>query len=378
MESVADIYNKRFDPRKETYAARFSVRTPSGEGRVMDDVVTKSTPAIHKDKERWDRDAERTWRDKKARFSRDIKPHRASIFDFGCGDGRTLPLFQEFAEGLSRQGSTLRIKAYDISTAGITAYERRLKAAGFKQMSEDDLVRIYDDPDLTHLKKHGVFRKDNLEVELLSGAPTTTPEELGEDVGPVDITTVFFGSLSHVFPSESRDDFLRMIVGITKNHIAMTVPGKALFLENQKSKKLFATELRLGDGEILYHPEGLPDQYLLPYALYDANSLRAHLRRANVDVDAADILISAYKFRPPVASKYKVVDVIDNAAARALTQLMRSCPRVAAALPDRVTRSVYYGVVAEGKAPDTSVGLATVSLAGATTGATRGKKAKQH
>lgn len=348
--SVADIYDKRFNPKKETYSARFSARTPIGERRVIDGVVAKAVPAIHSDKQEWEKDAKRKWEEEdKTRFS-EVKPHQASIFDFGCGDGRTLPLFQKFAEGLSRQGSTLRIKAYDISVEGINAYERRLKAAGFKQMDERVLTAIYDDPEPTYLTKHGVFRKDNLEVELLSGAPTTTPEQLREDVGVVDVTTVLFGSLSHVFPSGSRDDFLRMMVEITKSHIAMTVPGKALFLENQRSTQLFKAALGLGDGEMFYHPEGLPDKFLLPYALYDANSLRGHLGRAGAG--EADISISAYKFRPPVASKHRSIDILDNAAALALSKLMESFPRVAAALSDKVTRVVYYGAVTEGRAKD--------------------------
>lgn len=366
--SVADIYDKRFNPKKETYSARFSPRIPSGEVRVIDDVVAKSTSAIRADKEEWDEDAKRKWEEEdKTRFA-EVKPHRASIFDFGCGDGRTLPLFQKFAEGLSRQGSTLRIKAYDISVEGINAYERRLKAAGFKQMDEKVLAQIYADPEPTHLRKHGIFRKDNLEVELLSGTPTTTPEQLGADVGVVDVTTVLFGSLSHVFPAKSRDDFLRMMVGTTKSHIAMTVPGKALFLENQQSTKLFKAALGFGDGEMFYHPEGLPDEFLLPYALYDADSLRGHLGRAGAD--KADITISAYKFRPPVASKHRSVDVVDNAAALALSKLMKTFPKVAAALPDKVTRSVYYGVIAEGGAaveavPDSHVvGGAAAAAAG--------------
>lgn len=347
--SVAKIYDKRFDQENETYSARFSGRTPSGERRVIDDVVAKAAPAIRSGKEKWGEDAEQKWKYDRARFS-EVKPHRVSVFDFGCGDGRTLPLFQKFAEGLSHQGSTLRIKAYDISVEGINAYKRRLGAAGFKLMREEDLKKIYADPEPAHLTRHGVFRKDNLEVELLSGVPSTTPEQLGADVGLVDITTVLFGSLSHVFPSQSRDNFLGMMIGITKNHIAMTVPGKALFLESQQSIKLFKAALGLGDGEMFYHPEGLPDECLLPYALYDAHSLRDHLYRAGAG--EADISIVAFKFRPPVASRHRSVDIADNAAALALSKLMTSFPRVAAALPDRVTRAVYYGVVAEGVARD--------------------------
>ncbi len=346
--SVAKIYDKRFDPEEETYSARFSARTPLGEVRVIDRVVAKSTPAISADKKKWNENAKKEYERDEAKFFEVVKPHRVSIFDFGCGDGRTLPLFQKFAEGLSHQGSTLRIKAYDISVEGINAYKRRLGAAGFKLMDEGALAAIYADPELTHLRQHGVFRKDNLEVELLSGVPETTHEQLGTDVGQVDITTVLFGSLSHVFPAKSRDAFLGMMIGITKNHIAMTVPGKALFLENQQSTKLFEAVLELGDGEMFYHPEGLPDKFLLPYALYDARSLRGHLDRAGAS--ETDISISAFKFRPPVASKHRSVDILDNAAALALSKLMKSFPRVAAALPDKVTRAVYYGVVAKGGA----------------------------
>ncbi len=345
--SVAGIYNERFEGG--TYDSRFAAkRTPSGEARVIDCVVEKSTTATRASKKAWDLDAKEKHVDT-VKFS-EVKPHRVSVFDFGCGDGRTLPLFQKFAEGLSHQGSTLRIKAYDISVEGINAYKRRLGAAGFKLMREEDLKKIYADPEPAHLTRHGVFRKDNLEVELLSGVPSTTPEQLGADVGLVDITTVLFGSLSHVFPSQSRDNFLGMMIGITKNHIAMTVPGKALFLESQQSIKLFKAALGLGDGEMFYHPEGLPDECLLPYALYDARSLKDHLDRAGAG--KADISIVSFKFRPPVASRHRSVDIADNAAALALSKLMTSFPRVAAALPDRVTRAVYYGVVAEGVARD--------------------------
>ena len=209
------------------------------------------------------------------------------------------------------------------------------------------MAKIYHDRELVHLRGHGVFRKDNLEVELLSGAPETTPEQLREDIRSVDITTVLFGSASHIFPSDLREEFLRMILEVTKNHVAMTVPGKAMFLENQRSIRLFKDALGLGDGEIYYQPDNMrAGAPLLPYALYDADTLRNCLSR--VGGGDSDISISSLKAHPTTASRFWAADVADDAVSRFLSQMMKSFPQVVKAMPQAITRSEYYGVVVKG------------------------------
>lgn len=374
-ESVARIYDERYGSGG-SYRARFGSRSPKGEARVFAKAVSESTSEIKKNNTEWSIDA----REKSVEGRvKEIVPHRVSLLDFGCGEGRSLPLFQQLANGLKHQkdvgraGDTLRVKAYDISVAGINAYKARLEESGFRRMDEDGLAEIYHDRKLVHLKGHGVFRKDNLEVELLSGDPEITPEQLREDIRNVDITTVLFGSASHIFPSDLRDEFLRMILEVTNNHVAMTVPGKAMFLENQKSISLFRDALGLGDGEIFYQPDNMrAGAPLLPYALYDADTLRACLN--GVDGRDVDISISSYKAHPTTASKSAVVDVVDDAASCLLSKMMKSFPRVTRALPKAITRPEYFGVVVKGNAKEEpSAILRSISVVSATAGESESK-----
>ncbi|CAK0911081.1 unnamed protein product [Prorocentrum cordatum] len=67
-------------------------------------------------------------------------PHRGRgselrVLDFGCGDGRYLPLYLRVAGALREAlGASLRVVAYDISTEALRAFRSRAEEAGLRRV----------------------------------------------------------------------------------------------------------------------------------------------------------------------------------------------------------------------------------------------------
>ncbi|MES2961569.1 MAG: class I SAM-dependent methyltransferase [Pseudomonadota bacterium] len=359
-KNVSEVYELRYamgqNGEPSVYADRFDENNPLplGEWRFLINAIDKS---LNKKREEIAdfQEAVAEWR--KDRADEQKIPKAPSydfvIFDFGCGDGRDLQFYQWLAQEI--RDINIVVKAYDISSTGIESYKTKLKDLKFEDLSEYKIEGA--------LRQHGIMQQDNLVIELLSPvAPDIDPQLLVHSIGTVDVTSSLYGPTSHIFPSATRDDFLESLRKITRDDVVLTVPGQAMFKDEQQryGDEFFRGELHLQEGEIFYSPADLKTTteakgkskklgHLLPYMVYNMDLLQDWLDRAGVKQEDAAISVVQYKTNPDLASKNKFWGVVDNLQAMVVNTL-RKYDLFESVLPQRITRVEYYGVEIKGLA----------------------------
>lgn len=359
-EEVSRIYDKRYEGGESSpYAAKFNEQRqlPEGEWYFLKNAVKKS---LNNFRERAENFKEEIAKLESNPMDRKIAPQAPSynftIFDFGCGDGRDLEFYRWFADEIP--DVNVVVKAYDISPVGIESYKEKLQRLEF-----DDLGISNPPADEKHMRNHGILKKGNLLVELLSPVnPDIKPQDLADSIGKVDVTSSLYGPTSHIFPSEARDNFLKKLVEITRDDVVLTVPGKAMFLKEQAtySDRGLRKKLGLKESEVFYSPSDLEvseeaEIPMLPYAVYSPKLLGEWLERAGIEKSDAEISVCSYKTNPDLASRSKLWGIIDSWGAYLTTGLKNNLSEIFDALPEALTRVEYYGMVVKGKANEIEI-----------------------
>jgi len=356
-KEVSKVYDIRYEGGKSSaYITRFDNERllPEGEWYFLKNAVEKSLNNFIERTENFKKEIAE-WRSNSDKKSTPQAPsYNFVIFDFGCGDGRDLEFYRWLADQIP--DVNVVVKAYDISPVGIESYKEKLKGLDF------DDKGISDPPvDQEQMRNHGILQKENLLVELLSPInQDIDPQDLANSIGKVDVTSSLYGPTSHIFPSKARDNFLKQLVAITKDDVVLTVPGKAMFLNEQKAFSLRGLgknlELNVSEGEIFYSSSDLKDSNpMLPYALYSPELLDKWLERAGIEKSDAKISICSYKTNPDLASRSKLWGVLDSWGAYLATGLKNNLPEIFNYLPEALTRVEYYGMVIKGKANEIEI-----------------------
>lgn len=358
-EEVSRVYDKRYEGGDvSSYATKFNEQRqlPEGEWYFLKNAVEKSLNNFRERTENFKKEIAEYKDNPDKKLAPQTPSYNFVIFDFGCGDGRDLEFYRWFADEIP--DVNIVVKAYDISPVGIESYKQKLEKLGF-----DDLGISNPPVDEEHMRNHGILQKENLLVELLSPLnPDIKPQDLANSIGRVDVTSSLYGPTSHIFPSDLRDNFLKKLVDITRDDVVLTVPGKAMFLKEQQaySHRGLRKNLGLKESEVFYSPSDLEDSEaeeipMLPYAVYNPELLGKWLERAGIEKSDAEISVCSYKTNPDLASRSKLLGVLDSWGAYLATGLKNNLPEIFNSLPEALTRVEYYGMVVKGKASEIEI-----------------------
>jgi len=358
-KKVSEIYDIRYKGGESSvYATRFDTerQLPEGEWYFLKNAVEKSLNNFRARTENFKKEIAEWKNNPDGKSAPQSPSYNFVIFDFGCGDGRDLEFYRWFADEIP--DVNIAVKAYDISPVGIESYKEKLQRLGF-----DDLGISNPPVDEKHMRNHGILKKENLLVELLSPInKDIDAQDLANSIGKVDVTSSLYGPTSHIFPSEARDNFLKKLVAITRDDVVLTVPGKAMFLKEQAtySDEGLQSNLGLNEGEVFYSPSDLKSsskkRSMLPYAVYSPKLLGKWLERAGIEKSDAEISICSYKTNPDLASRSKLRGVLDSWGAYLATGLKNNLSEeIFNSLPEYLTRVEYYGMIVKGKANEIEI-----------------------
>ncbi|MBP7710691.1 MAG: hypothetical protein KA100_06460 [Rickettsiales bacterium] len=347
-KNSAERYNERYRRRLDssddshlpdsTYRGKFNLERPvaPGEERIFQEAAKKSN----------------------LQGSHDIVSgfRVVTACDIGCGDGRSIWLWKKLAKEMALAGNkneaaiTLRVISYDISEEGIKSYIQELtkpSKAGdpkFLEVTKKVLKEAYDEDQspFPQVESHGVFKYQNLEIQLLCGDPEITPENFGKAINhykasPVRMSLILYGSLSHISSEEERNNFLAETLDFTKGCLAQTVPGPLYFRE-----ELAAANIGLYNGlgmhkkDVFYVPSETPESTPLFFAIYDCDRLQKQMSEIS---EEHQIQISTLANPSTISTRPELFGTIDDLASRALSYF-----------PSMASSAVgYWGVVSQGK-----------------------------
>lgn len=368
-DSVARVYDERYrespDGKKSAYDNRFGGDPlTSGERDTIAAALNNSLPLIFCKQVRWQEGA--------VSHRSSATPFVVKALDFGCGEGRSLGLWLDVAKRLEKYGITVRVEAYDISEEGLKYFENhRLtnekstkEEPRFKEIEKKDfegrgeeVMEFYEDcygsgNDAKlgeKIQSKGIFRHNNLEIELLHGDPSVTPEELKSSIQSVDLSLILFGSTSHIFPRETRDGFFKAIFESTEGYVAATLPGHRSFAkELQEAKgdlsRVVRKEVGLQDNEIFYLVEVRDQTHILPYVVYTAEEMEKLAK----DAGAIDSKVSVSStLHPTEISKSGVSASYDYFVTGFVNYVTDMCKQNGLGDPSaRISNPSYYSLVA--------------------------------
>lgn len=410
-QSVANNYDDRFaGGKKSAYNQRFTEEKPITQGELATFLqgLNGSMPLIISKSAQWDQEAIDNHTKNR---DHDTKPLVVEALDFGCGEGRSLGLWIHAAQRLQEYGITLRVKAYDISIGGINSYKSRLTGdlpaeyfetmrnkSGvenvpnsdkiyhfdadkfpcsddykilrsvygdeainqiqakpiFKKLAKQELKEIYAESAEFFangkVKKCGVFKHNNLEIEFLHGLPEASPQDLKDAVKSVDMSLILFGSTSHIFPSELRQEFFKAMFDVTQGYVVATLPGYGSFQDRLRESKTevmktVLNQMGFKEGEIFYSAEINGEKRLFPYALYENPEAVAEVAKESGARDAEVMVSSAA--HPTKVSNSRMWAAYDYVVGKALNFAIRNFREN---MPNSVFENVsYYGLNATQK-----------------------------
>ena len=64
-----------------------------------------------------------------------------TILDYGCGDGRFMPVYMEFADILKQQGKKLELICLDISSTALDELSKNSCESGFESVDDSKLKK---------------------------------------------------------------------------------------------------------------------------------------------------------------------------------------------------------------------------------------------
>ena len=145
------------------------------------------------------------------------------LFEFGCGDGRFLPVISRISDDLAKHNIELEVIAYDITQVGLQEYGNRIK-----EKYEDLECAVENEENSPEsVSIIGAYKFNNTTIKLVKGNLDTKPQEIADFLGgKVDVTSAMFGPLAHIRPQSLRVEFLKMFKDITVGNVAITVPSK--------------------------------------------------------------------------------------------------------------------------------------------------------
>ena len=370
---MADTYDKRF--ASGAYEGKFDKENPvpAGEYRIFNQATAQLMPILNDKAKNSQEAAEQEY--KTDPTLAEIKPLNIIAGDFGCGDGRSLELWEKLAKEVrtfrrtnapsAAQGATLTVTAGDISQAGIAAFIARVKNSGFTPVSDEVITKTYQeeaygdyngisidrrtieigDPDTDSVKitQYRPYRRDNLEIRCVHIDPNAGPSHLKKIFGEnVDMMMVLYGSTSHIYPESKHDDTIKELKKISEL-LLVEIPGITYFKTENDTKKLgIFKSLHLGPRGVLYVPSESPDLDPLYFAIFTHEQLKELMDK--VGATEYDISISSLANPSEISKSPYAVGTMDFMKTAIANCLLRN--NVTSLVPE----AGYWGVTMKGEA----------------------------
>lgn len=208
-----------------------------------------------------------------------IKSNKLKILDFGCGDGRFFNAIIAIGEEAKKKGIEVEFIAYDISKTGLEDFTKKMLKFDFNlEERRDNIWKI---------------KKDNLTINFILGNEKSSPEQIAQNIGDVDMTMCMFGVLSHIYGRENRVNLMKMFSEITNKdgEVVISVPSKKRFAQEQKHYDFLISEQKIDDihgikmepGDLFYTRKENGDVKIQNYYhVYSAEELREDLIKAGL------------------------------------------------------------------------------------------------
>lgn len=208
-----------------------------------------------------------------------IKTNKLRILDFGCGDGRFFNAIIAIGEEAKKKGVEIEFIAYDISKSGLEDFTKKMLKFDFKITDEND--------------KNWKIKKDNLIINFVLGNEKSSPEQIAQNIGDVDMTMCMFGVLSHIYGRENRVNLMKMFAEITNKdgEVVISVPSKKRFSQEQKHYDFLISEQKIDDihgikmesGDLFYtRKENGNVKVQNYYHVYSAEELKEDLTKSGL------------------------------------------------------------------------------------------------
>lgn len=169
-----------------------------------------------------------------------------TILDFGCGDGRMLPLFEEVANILLKKNIKLKVIGYDISSEGLTLFKDKLVELGYIIDEKDNCL-------ITNKNK-------SIKIHLKLGNVESTKQSIVETISQkVDMVVCMFGVLANVKTETKRLEILSSLKELLNKgaYILNIAPAYGSFIKEIKCYSYLKSlghldALDLRDGDFYY------------------------------------------------------------------------------------------------------------------------------
>jgi len=215
-----------------------------------------------------------------ARLIRSVMPAQAKVLDFGCGNGRYLPLF------LEQPG--FRVTAYDISAEAVAT----VRSAFATEIADGRLDVVF------------------------GGMPEL---QAAIEPGSQDLILLLFGVLGHIRGRAERIATLRALRALLRpgGRLLLTVPNRRrrFHAEQARCAKL-VSQGELEPGDVLYSRQSDSITLDLFYHLFTQADFLAELREAGLTIVST--------FAESVLSEHTLITLPGGAAIDAVLQ--RLCP----------------------------------------------------
>ena len=150
----------------------------------------------------------------KSTFSLTKNKKHMSILDFGCGDGRMLPILINLASKYNK--TAIDVYAYDLSIIGLEEFQKNLIGNNFYKIEANGLLN-------TKLDILGVWQRENLRLTLIHG--TDTIDRFPEDIidRKFDLIYAMFSVICHIDGRVNRINQIKQLGNIMADHGEMII-----------------------------------------------------------------------------------------------------------------------------------------------------------
>ena len=166
------------------------------------------------------------------------------VLDFGFGDGRTFEFYEGISKILAKQELKLELVAYDVSSGGLSVFQKKMKKKGYSEEIIEDLNK-----EETHTRSYisSRHKKANISITTIHGSFHDNYETKESLIGKVDFSVVLFGVMSHITNKEDRNSTYQFIQNVTSEngYAFFTVPHKGKrFKQEQLIREYYENEAK--------------------------------------------------------------------------------------------------------------------------------------
>lgn len=212
-------------------------------------------------------------------LSKKLEANKLRILDFGCGDGRFFNAVIAIGQEAKKRGIEIEFIAYDISKTGLEDFTKKMLKFDFDLTDRND--------------NNWKLTKDNLTINFVLGNEKSSPQQIAQNVGDVDMTMCMFGVLSHIYGRENRVNLMKMFAEITNKdgEVVISVPSKKRFSQEQKHYDFLISEQKIDDihgikmepGDLFYTRKENSDVKVQNYYhVYSSEELKEDLTKSGL------------------------------------------------------------------------------------------------